>query len=59
MGIYSWGLGEVYLCTNKTISDKKMRKIKQGDGCEAGRASGMGDEKDSGLWRMGSGLGLG
>ena len=49
MGIYNWGLGEVYMCTNKTISDKKMRKIKRGDGSEAGRASGMGDEKDGGL----------
>lgn len=39
--------------------EKKMRKIKRGDGCMAGRTSGMRNEKVNGLWRMQSGLGPG
>ena len=39
--------------------EKKMRKIKRGDGCMAGRTSGMRNEKVNGLWRMQSGLAQG
>ena len=44
------------MCTDKSMTEKKMRKIKRGDGCMAGRTSGMRTEKVNGLWRTQSGL---